>query len=115
MGISITSIDGRTTISINEKTYEIEGKNISIRNNKIYSDGVEVKLEDSPLQDKVTKDIFVSVKGDTISNISSDCSIKVDGDITGNITAGNSIRIDGNTTGSMVAGNSVSVQGRHYE
>lgn len=84
---------GKSTISINGKTYT--GNSVKISNNKVYIDG---KLQDT----EDAKEINISVSGN-IKNLSVDACDKVD--VTGDIgtlkTMSGDVDIEGNVTGSI--------------
>jgi hypothetical protein len=87
----------KSTVVVNGKKYEVEGSNISIINNKIYSDGKLVNKEEINANS-------IIIEGN-VENIETDLSVSCN-NVKGDIKAGGSINCD-NVGGNVTAGGSV--------
>jgi hypothetical protein len=87
----------KSTVIVNGKKYEVEGSNISIVNNKIYSDGKLVNKEEINANS-------IIIEGN-VENIETDLSVSCN-NVKGDIKAGGSINCD-NVGGNVTAGGSV--------
>lgn len=88
-------------ITINGKTIEVSGSNITVVNNKIFVDGKEIS-------DEVSKNANIYIYGD-VNYIETDKSVSC-GNVTGNVYAGGSVSCD-DIDGSVSCGGSVSCDG----
>lgn len=107
---SIVSINGKTTVKMGGKTYEIPSGNVSIINNQIYADG---KLYTEDGFDKVkVEPISITVEGN-VESIDCDCNVNVIGDVN-NVDCGGSVGISGDMKGDINCGGSVTIKGNHH-
>lgn len=84
-------------ITINGKTIEVSGSNISVINNKIFVDGKEIS-------DEVSKNADIYIYGD-VGSIETDKSVNCD-NVKGHINAGGSVNCD-DVGGNIECGGSV--------
>ena len=83
----------------------VNNENITVKNNKIYINGVEYVPKSKSVNE-------VEFKG-SVNNLDSDCSFTVNGDINGGLDIGGSIYIKGNIVGDIDCGGSVMINGWH--
>lgn len=88
-----------------KEVVKINGKNILIKNNQIWIDGVEYV----PKNSNVTE---VEFQG-KVNKLNADCSFSIKGDVLGDMDIGGSVSIDGNVDGDIDAGGSVNIVGKH--
>jgi hypothetical protein len=84
-------------ITVNGKTIEVSGNNISVINNKIFVDGKEIS-------DEISKNADIYIYGD-VGSIETDKSVNCD-NVKGDIHAGGSVNCD-DVNGSINCGGSV--------
>ncbi len=86
-------------ITINGKTYNVPGGNISVQNNIVYVDGKKI-------EEGLSGIVEVKFTGD-LASLRTDGSATVKGEVKGDVDAGGSVDC-GNVGGSVDAGGSVS-------
>ena len=84
--------------SVNDKTYYVQGNNITMINDKIYVDGKKITSGES-------QSITIIVEGN-VNHVQCNGTVEVHGDVNGNIDCGGSVSC-GNITGNIDCGGSV--------
>lgn len=96
----------------------INGKNITIYNDKIYIDGLEYVPANNNIDTvefrgnakSITSDCSFIIYGNVEGDIDVGASLSINGDVKGNIDVGGSVSIKGNHTGTIDAGGHVVIQ-----
>lgn len=91
----------KNNISINGVNYEVEGNNITMKNNKLYVDGVLVNTIE-----KLQGDVKIIFEGD-LANLKTDGAATVNGNVKGYVDSGGSANISGSVGSYVDAGGSV--------
>lgn len=107
---SISSKGNKHRITINGETIEVVGNSISIRNGKLYIDGVLFKERKD--FEKDYKLISITIEGD-VNYMDADCSVTINGNIKGSVDAGGSVTVGGDVDGDIKSGGSTTVKGSH--
>lgn len=89
-----------SSITINGKTVNVKGNNISVINNKIFVDGKVIETGE------LKGDVHIIVDGN-INKLETESSATIKGDVLGEVKSGTSVTCQ-NVKGSIKAGTSVS-------
>lgn len=88
-----------------KEVINVNNENITIKNNKIYINGVEYVPKNKGVNE-------IEFKGN-VNNLDSDCSFTINGDIKGDLDISGAVYIKGNIVGDIDCGGSVMINGWH--
>lgn len=98
----VNNVSGNNVQIGNVVNGHMAGRDLVIRNNRVWIDGKEVTDTAKPDKDGILKVVLVG----NAAKVESDVAVVVEGNVEGDVTGGNSVSC-GNVKGNVKAGNSV--------